>query len=318
LSNHLRLSQLLLRQLDRHPIRALADAEVNSFGEALAAFRQAGLLRYRRAADDFDSCSIAVAENGELVIEGETPSGQRWLDIDFRSVGVQARRAAGLVGPPLERLNDRIIHLGQLPGDTHRRVFYFVRLLNDANALDVALALKGRSSAALPIIVTPGTRELALDIGRRLELEGITVASAINLLDEEAPAPIALKLADVGLPKQVPPDALEIDEYARTAHFHRTTLDLEPRHFRMLVVLAREASTDGGIVPADDLLAAVAEGKDEDQQPQPEQVAVAASRIRKALRAAAGMQPDDKRELLKNDRKGGYALAIDKRKTLFV
>ncbi len=291
---------------------------MDSSGEAFAAFRQAGVLRYRRAADDLDLCSIAVADDGELVVEGEASGGHRWLDIDFRSVGMLVRRTAGLVGPPLERLNDRIIHLGQLPGDIHRRVFYLVRLLNDANALDVALALRGRSSGTLPVIVTPMTRDLALDVGRRLELEGITVASAIDLLDEQAAVPMALNLADVGLPKQAPPDALEIDEHAQTAHFHRVRLELEPRHFRMLVILAREAATDGGIVPPDDLLAALAEGKDEDHQPQPEQVTVAASRIRKALRDAAGMQPDGKRVLLKNDRKGGYALAMDKRKVLFV
>lgn len=314
MSNHLQLSQLLLRQLDRHPIRALAEAELVSFGDAFAGFRQASLLRYRRPEDDLDLCRTDFAENGALVVEGVTTSGHRWLDIDFGALGAQARRAGGLAGPPFESLSDRVIHLGQLLGDVHRRVFYLVRLLSDANALNIALALKGRSSGARPVIVTPVQRALGLDVGRRLELEGIPVVAAINLLDEHAAVPIALRLADAGLPAQRPPDALEIDEHVGKALFHRQPLDLEPRHFRVLVALAREASTDCGIVPADALLEALADGKDQDQQPQPEQVAVAVSRIRAVLRAAAGASRDGKGQVVRNDRKGGYALTVEKRK----
>lgn len=314
MSSHLQLSQLLLRQLDRHPIRALPEAELAPFGEALAAFRQAGILRYRRQEDDIDLCRTEFGDNGELIVEGNTSDGHRWLDIDFGAVGAQARRAAGLVGPPLERLSDRALHLGQLPGDIHRRAFYLVRLFTNANALDIALALKGRSSGTRPVIVTPVARELVLDVGRRLELEGIPVVPAIGLLDEEAAVPVLLRLAEAGIPEQRPPDSLEIDEHTGTALFHRQPLDLEPRHFRVLVALAREASTDCGIVPADALLEELAKGKDQDRQPQQEQVAVSISRIRAALRIAAGGSTDSKRQLVRNDRQGGYALTIEKRR----
>lgn len=272
------------------------------------------MLRYRRAEDDLDLCRTGFSDNGELVLEGVTSDGHRWLDIDFGAVGAQARRAAGLAGPPLERFSDRVLHLGQLPGDAHRRAFYLVRLLGDANALDIALALKGRSSGTRPVIVTPVARNLGLDVGRRLELEGIPVVAAIGLLDQGAAVPIALRLADAGIPEQRPPGALEIDEHADTALFHRQLLDLEPRHFRVLVALAREASTDCGIVPPDALLGELAKGKDQDQQPQQEQVAVAISRIRAALRAAAGTSADSKRQMVRNDRQGGYALTIEKRR----
>lgn len=316
MSSHLQLSQLLLRQLDRHPIRALSEAELAPFGDAFAAFRQAGMLRYRRPEDDLDLCRTNFGDNGELVVEGINSNGHRWLDIDFDAVGDQMRRAAGLAGPPLERLSDRVLHLGRPLGDVHRRAFYLVRLFGNANALDIALALKGRSSGTRPVIVTPVARDLALDVGRRLELEGIPVVAAIGLLDEQAAVPVAFRLAEAGIPNQRPPDALEIDEHAGTAIFHRQPLDLEPRHFRVLVALAREASTDGGIVPADALLEELAKGKDQDRQPQQEQVAVAVSRIRAALRAAAGTSPDSKRQMFRNDRQGGYALTIEKRRLL--
>ena len=314
MSSHFQLSQLLLQQLDRHPIRPLKEADVASFGDALADFRQASMLRYRRAEDDLDVCRGSFTDYGDLVVESVTPDGHRWLDIDYDAVSVQARRAGGLTGPPVERLSDRVIHLGQLPGDVHRRAFYLVRLLTDANALDVALALRGRSNGTRPVIVTPVERALALDIGRRLELEGIPVVAAASLLDEQAAVPIALRLADAGLPEQRPPDALEINEHAGKALFHRQPLDLEPRHFRVLVALALEASTDCGIVPADALLEALADGKDQDKQPQPEQVTVAVSRIRAVLHAAAGTSRDGQGQLFRNDRKGGYALKVEKRK----
>lgn len=314
MSSHLQLSRLLLRQLDRHPIRALPEAELAPFGDAFTAFRQAGMLRYRRPEDDLDLCRTGFGDNGELVIEGITSGGHRWLDIDFGVVGAQMRRATGLVGPPLERLSNRVLHLGRPPGDVHRRAFYLVRLFGNANALDIALALKGRSSGIRPVIVTPVARDLALDVGRRLELEGIPVVAAIGLLDEEAVVPLALRLAGAGIPEQRPPDALEIDEHAGTALFHRKALDLEPRHFRVLIALAREASTDRGIVPADALLEELAKSKDQDRQPQQEQVAVSISRIRAALRTAAGTSADSEGQMVRNDRQGGYALTIEKRR----
>ncbi|WP_165585578.1 hypothetical protein [Roseococcus sp. SYP-B2431] len=314
MSSHLHLSRLLLRQLDRHPIRALPEAELASYGEAFADFRQAGMLHYRRPEDDLDLCRTGFGDNGELIVEGITAGGHRWLDIDFSAVGAQARRAAGLAGPPLERLSDRVLHLGQPPGDVHRRAFYLVRLFTNANALDIALALKGRSSGTRPVIVTPVARDLALDVGRRLELEGIPVVAAIGLLDEEAAVPVALRLTEAGIPQERPPDALEIDEHAGAALFHRQPLDLEPRHFRVLVALGREASTDCGIVPADALLEELAKSKDQDRQPQQEQVAVSISRIRAALRTAAGTSADSEGQTVRNDRQGGYALMIEKRR----
>jgi hypothetical protein len=314
LSSHLQLSQLLLRQLDRHPIRALTEADLVPFADALAACRQANMLRYRRSEDDLDLCSIDFTDSGDVALEGITPGGHRWLDIDFEAVGAQARRAAGLTGPPLEKLSDHIIHLGQFANDIHRRTFYLVRLLTDTNALNVALALKGRSSKSHPVILTPTRRELALGVSRRLELEGIPVVAAIELLAEKAATPIALRLAEVGLSDQRPADALEVNDYAKTSLFHGQPLNLEPRHFRVLVALAREASTDCGFVPADVLLQELADGRDPDEQPQQEQVAVAISRIRAELRAAAGRPPNSRVQMLRNDRQGGYALTIEKKR----
>ena len=162
-----------------------------------------------------------------------------------------------------------------------------------------------------PVILTPTPRPLNLDIARRIALEGVTIAAASDLLDDQATFPLALCLASVGVPMELPPDALEISVYARTARFHGKPVTLEPRDFRLLVELAREAITDGGFVPADDLLAALAEGRAHDAQPQNEQVAASISRLRMALGSAAGLGRAAAKKLIENNRQGGYKLAID-------
>lgn len=313
-----RLCSLLLQRLDRHPIRALTTADVEPFGDAVAEYRRLNLLRYRRAPDELDLVSVTIGEHGDAVVDSDVYDGSRWLDVDFRAVGLQIRRSSGLAGPPVERLSDKVIHLGQFPDDPHRRVFYLVRLLTDANVIELASSLKGRTGTAFPVILTPTPRQFALDIGRRMALEGVVIAAASDLLDDHATLPLTLKLAAVGLPAELPPGALEISEHSSTARYHRKLLRLEPRDFRVLVELAREAGSDGGFVPGDDLLTALAEGKAYDALPQGEQVTVSVSRLRTALGAAAGLERPAAQKLIQNDRKGGYKLAIEPAKIFLV
>lgn len=306
-----RLCSLLLQRLDHHPIRAITAADVEPFGDAVAEYRRLQLLRYRRAPDELDLISITIGEQGDAVIDSDAHDGSRWLDVDLRTVGLQIRRASGLAGSPVERLSDKVIHLGQFPDDPHRRVFYLVRILTDANAIELAMSLKGRTGSASPVILTPTPRHLSLDIARRIALDGVAIAAASDLLDDQATLPLALRLASVGLPAELPADGLEISVHARTARFHGKPVRLEPRDFRALVELAREAGSDGGFVPVHDFLAAIAEGKGGDALPQGEQVAASASRLRWALGAAAGLDRQAAQRLIVNDRKGGYRLAIE-------
>lgn len=306
-----RLCCLLLQQLDQHPIRAISAADVAPFGDAVVEYRRLQLLRFRRAPDDLDLSFVTVSEHGDAVIESDAHDGSRWLDVNFRAVGLQIRRSSQLAGPPLEKLSDKVIHLGQFADDPHRRVFYFVRLLTDANAIELAISLKGRAGSASPVILTPTARHLGLDITRRITLEGVTIAAASELLDDEATSPLTLVLAPVGMPVELPPDALEISEHGCRARYHRKMLKLEPRDFRVLLELAREAGTDGGFVPGEDLLTALAEGKVHDALPQGEQVTGSVSRLRNALGSAAGLERAAAQKLIQNDRKGGYRLAIE-------
>lgn len=306
-----RLCCLLLQRLDQYPIRAISAAEVERFGDAIAEYRRLQLLRFRRAQDELDLIFVTIGEQGDAVIESDAPDGSRWLDVDFRTVGLQIRRASGLAGPPVERLSDKVIHLGQFPDDPYRRVFYLVRMLTDANAIELASSLKGRTGSASPVILTPTSRNFSLDIARRIALEGVAIAAASDLLDDQATLPLALRLASVGLPPEVPPDGLEISVHARTARFHGKPVRLEPRDFRALVELTREAGSDGGFVSVQDLLVAIAEGKADDALPQGEQAAASVSRLRNALGSAAGLERAAAQKLIQNDRKGGYRLAIE-------
>lgn len=311
-----RLCSLLLQRLDHHPIRAITAADVEPFGDAVAEYRRLQLLRFRRSPDELDLISITVGEQGDAVIESDAHDGSRWLDVDFRTVGLQIRRASGLAGSPVERLSDKVIHLGQFADDPHRRVFYLVRLLTDANAVELALSLKGRTGSASPVLLTPTPRHLSLDITRRIALEGVAIASASDLLGDQTTLPLALTLASVGVPAELPPDALEISVHAQTVRFHGKPIKPEPRDFRVLTELAREARSDGGFVPGDDLLTALAEGASPDALPQGEQVAVSVSRLRNALGSAAGLERTAAQKLVENNRKGGYRLAIAPEKIL--
>jgi len=85
----------------------------------------------------------------------------------------------------------------------------------------------------------------------------------------------------------------------------------------VLIELAREAGTDGGFVPGEDLLTSLAEGKVHAALPQGEQVTGSVSRLRNALGSAAGLERAAAQKLIQNDRKGGYRLAIEPGKISF-
>jgi hypothetical protein len=309
-----RLCSLLLQRLDHDPIRAITEAEIEPFGDAVAEYRRLQLLRYRRPPDELDLLLFTFGDEGDAVVESDTHDGSRWLDVDFRAVGQQIRRSSGLGGPPVERLSDKVIHLGQFPDDAHRRVFYLVRLLTDGNAVELASSLKARTASASAIILTPTSRQFSMDIARRIALEGVTIVAASDYLDDQATMPLALQLASVGVAMELPADALEISEHTRAACFHGKFVKIEPRDFRVLVELAREAGTDGGIVPAQVLLEAIAEGKTPDELPQQEQVGASVSRLRLALGGAAGLGRHMAQGLIVNERKAGYRLAIEPNK----
>lgn len=318
--NRTNLAKLLLQQIDSHPIRALSVADLVEFGDVVADFRQLGLLRYRRQADEYDAISVEYTADGEVVLEAAEELPQRpgtepplrWLDVQFRRVALQIRRAAQLTGSPLEVLNERVVRLGQIGTGPRTRNVFLVRLLRDKNALDTVLAIKTRSGAGLTLVLTPTFQALSPDILRRIELEGVALAAVSELLDDTQGQPFALRLEEVGLPSQevVPPDALEIDMQSGAVIFCGNSVSLEPRDYSVLVVLAREAEDGSAVASFEDLHDAIAEGKAEDKAPKKEQVTASVSRLRQHLGTAGGLDPKASKQLIINVRAKGYRLQV--------
>jgi DNA-binding response OmpR family regulator len=304
---------LLLRQLDRHPVRALSACTVQHAIHLVDDLRRRGILRYRPPLDEGDlmTAELADDEEVELRVEGEVCSDERTLDIDVRALALEIRRCSGLGGSALEVLNSKVIRLGSLPARPYPCTFYLVRLLDDRTALDIALSVKGRNGDGRVVLVSPTSRELRPDIMRRLAAEGIELVSAEDRVACAEGLHLQLALHDLVEPTtdQVPADALEIDKHAQRAFFHGHELRLEPRDYRVLARLAAEVDAGGAPVPNEDLLAALAGSDDPNRQPQEEQVASSVTWLRKVLCAAGGYPATDGKVLLRNQPGRGYLLS---------
>lgn len=104
------------------------------------------------------------------------------------------------------------------------------------------------------------------------------------------------------------PDVLEVNPMALTAAFGGQALRLEPRHARVLNVLAREADDGGAVATRDDLYRALVGRDDADAPLGDEQVDKAVSRIRGALCEARGLPRDAGKTLIAAVRGHGYRL----------
>lgn len=104
------------------------------------------------------------------------------------------------------------------------------------------------------------------------------------------------------------PDVLEVNPMALTAAFGGRALQLEPRHARVLNVLAREADDGGAAATRDDLYRALVGRDDADAPVGDEQVDKAVSRIRGALCEAGNLPRDAGTTLIAAVRGHGYRL----------
>lgn len=104
------------------------------------------------------------------------------------------------------------------------------------------------------------------------------------------------------------PDVLEVNPMALTAVFGGQSLQLEPRHARVLNVLAREADDGGAAATRDDLYRALVGRDNADAPVGDEQVDKAVSRIRGALCDARGLPRTDGKRFIAAVRGHGYRI----------
>ncbi|HUE95488.1 MAG TPA: hypothetical protein VMN39_02460, partial [Longimicrobiaceae bacterium] len=292
------LCRLLLQRSDRHPIARIDDEDLKGFDPGLVRrFLQQGLLIRQEWPADGDGMVFQQVEGGfaALSIDGEhetvslAPDALRQFEIDFVGIGAQIRASSQLTGAPVEALGPRVIWLGAMGTGSRRREFYLVRALRARNALDVALAVKGRSAARGLVLITPTERDLPNSVLKQLGAEAIEMIAAADALDEHATEPFTLTLPTAfssTTPEPGDEERLVIDAEGMRATFDGVGLDLRRREFAVLKLLAIELTGENGIVRRD-LISATIREVTRNEDANEEQVDKAISLLRKALGAAA-------------------------------
>jgi hypothetical protein len=320
------LAALLLRRSASGPGAALwgRDAAPH-FGPAFDRLLADGVLAERAPAAVWGPCRACdcalrarpIAEvGGKLVAECPedanaslvlAPHEVRSFAIDVGALVAALARASGLAGAP-EPLADGIWHLGTLADGRAVVLVLFQAAAADAGGL-IAVLRGAVAPPATTLLLPTGVPPAAL---RRLRDVGCHLAAVVDALDggELRLDRAALAPPTAGGARGArDPNLLVIDRMAVAATFGGVPLRLEPRDFRALTVLAREAGDGGAVALRDDLYKALVGREDLEAPIGDEQVDKSVSRIRAALCRAAGLRRGAGRTLVVGVRKHGYRLA---------
>jgi DNA-binding winged helix-turn-helix (wHTH) protein len=317
-ASHAALCRLLLRRSDRHPIACIDAGDLASFDPRIVReFVRAGLLVEREKLTDagdvvFQSVGdrtvgVSVDDDGETIVVPEKALQQ--FDLDFLRLCEAVRKDNRLEGR-IQAIDARVVCLGGLGKGSRRREFYGVRALQARNATDIALAVKGRAGGPI-VILTPTERLLPNDVIRRLAADQITIAAMSEILKEDAEEPFALALPQTKFAAASisGDERLVIDAQGARATFDGQEVELRPREFGVLTLLAIELTGQNGFVSRDRISETIREMTKND--PNEEQIDKSINLIRAALANAARLDAGQKRaKIIETKRKVGYRLVL--------
>lgn len=320
-ASHAGLCRLLLQRSDRHPIACVNGDDLAKFdsqtvrwfiGRGLLKEREllveAGQISFQVTGDQIAAFSLDGDEETTLVAR----STLRQFDIDFHAVCEQIRLAAKLEGRKVEVINPRIFWLGALGKGSRRREFYVVRALHARSATDTALSIKGRASATSVVILTPTERNLPNDLLKRLAADGISIVAISEMLEEDGTTePFSLSLQTPTATDRAPrkQERLVIDAQGMRAVFDGYDVDLRPREFNVLKLLAIELTGQNGFVLRETISETIREVTG-NQETNEEQVDKSINLIRDALAKAGRLKPDQRAKLIETKRKVGRRLTL--------
>lgn len=316
------LIRLLLRLSDRHPLGALDGLDLANFAPAFvdwllemgvlvesAPMREADGLPVQVVGEEL----IAFSVNGHEQAMPVDPEALRRFEIDVLALCKMIRRAGTLSGPPIEPLSHRLLFLGTHKASGRWRPVCLARLLRDDNVLDTILTLRGRTGHGEIILMTPATRRLRPDIQRRIALEDVALVAISEIVSTAPDDPFALRIPLAHSPTDESSARLIVDTVGHTVAFDGADVGLAVREFNLLLPLANEAASDGGIVDNDTLYQAIqGTAGDGDNFANDEQVIKSASLLRSALATAAGLSGGARSGLVINKRKVGYRLGLER------
>jgi DNA-binding winged helix-turn-helix (wHTH) protein len=183
--------------------------------------------------------------------------------------------------------------------------------MRDENAVDTALAIRGRADAGNVAILTPTERNLSTGVLKRLAAERVQVLPITEILDDDAVEPLTLRIppvlnsaADAGAEER-----LLVDVQGTRAWFDGKEVDVRAREFAVLTLLAIELTDQDGFVTRDAIFSSQREttGNEDAQE---EQIEKSVSLLRAALAKAGEMTRRQGGALIKVKRNVGYRLNL--------
>ena len=263
------LVKLLLRQSDRHPIRAIGAEDLLPFDESLwRSLRANGILQERSDLRDDSEAILQVADKAMIAVDPETGACERaedamdirMYDIDFGAICREIRVQSGLKGPGPTRISPRIWRVGRHVHNARSAEVCVVRQLRPENAQETVDHIRGAiESEAYVAIIALSSCDLPTPVARQLTGMRITISAVEDHLGDDPAAPFALDLSRVrlGTAATASEARLSIDRVGRRAIMDGVELSIEPRDFGVLALLAEEAAEAGGWVLKDTVSATI-------------------------------------------------------------
>lgn len=268
-ANPANLVKLLLRQSDRHPIRAVGAEDLLPFDESLwRSLRANGILLERSDLLDDSEAILQVVDEAMIAIDPETGAcertedvmGIRMYDIDFGAICQEIRVQSGLKGPGPTRISPRIWRAGRHVHNARSAEVCLVRQFRPENAQETVDHIRGAIEAeAFVAIIALSACDLPTPVARQLTGMRITISSVEDHLGNDPAAPFALDFSLIRLGSAAPAGEarLSIDRVGRRAIMDGVELSIEPRDFGVLTLLAEEAAEVGGWVMKDAVSATI-------------------------------------------------------------
>ncbi len=317
------LAVLLLRQSEGgDPAYLLGVPDLST--TASSAFQRLlalGAVVHARVLDTWDpcaTCSCGVEERHVRWIDGTPvaicplsreddealdPGDLQLFQISLTRLAELVSRAAALDDRP-EQVAPRLWRLGRLAGG---RVLLLATSSSALRGEGVFDRLKTLDRSVRFTLIADV--KSAVDLAALAERGFDVVPPDEAFMPSEPTRPIRLNMNRLMMVTETSdPDVLEVNPMALTAAFGGRALQLEPRHARVLNVLAREADDGGAAATRDDLYRALVGRDDADAPIGDEQVDKAVSSIRGALCEARGLPRGAGTTLIAAVRGHGYRL----------
>lgn len=314
------LVRLLLRQSDRHPIRAVGSGDLQPFDPRFVrSLKNLGILNEREDLCDSGETVLQVVDKAMIAVDPDTGACERvddaldiqMHDINFGAICREIRSQSRLEGPGPSPISPRIWRLGRHFRNARAAEICLARRLRTETAQEFVDHVRGAIDAEAFIAVIGLTRcDLPSAVSRQLDGLRMTVTAVEDHLGNDPAAPFALDLGRIRMasPAVANDTRLAVDRIGRRVILDGIELSIEPRDLGVLVLLAEEAADAGGWVPRDSIAATLVASTDRDGNL--EQVDRSMNRLRDAFRKDARLTEVPRSGFIETKPKVGYRLTL--------